>query len=104
MARNVHIDHYNKTKYFIQDYDDPNKANLDQREALEVMEKKQRYEVLKEALDLLSVEQREILELSRFQDLKYDEISQITGASVGAVKVKVHRAIKKLKELYFELA
>jgi len=68
------------------------------------MEKEQRERTLKEALGLLPMEQREIIELSRFQDLKYEEISKITGNSVGAVRVKVHRAIKKLKEVYFQLA
>jgi len=57
---------------------------------------------LYEAMALLSEEQREIIELARFQGLKYQEISKITGNSVPAIKVKVHRAIKKLRELYFE--
>jgi len=68
------------------------------------MEKEQKEQTLKEALGLLSPQHREIIELSRFQDLKYEEISQITGNSVGAVRVKVHRAVKKLKEVYFQIA
>jgi RNA polymerase sigma-70 factor (ECF subfamily) len=76
----------------------------DSRNAIDEMEKEGQKETLKEALGLLSPEYREIIELSRFQDLKYEEISQITGNSVGAVRVKVHRAIKKLKDVYFQLA
>lgn len=104
IARNVHIDHYSKNKYWSSDYTDPDNTSSDARNAIEEMEKEQRERTLKEALGLLPMEQREIIELSRFQDLKYDEISKITGNSVGAVRVKVHRAIKKLKEVYFQLA
>ena len=46
----------------------------------------------------------EVLVLSRFQNLKYDEIAEILGCEVGAVKVRVYRATKELSEIYFELA
>lgn len=59
---------------------------------------------LMEALKKLTPEQQEIIELSRFQGLKYQEIAQITGNTVAAIKVKMHRAIQKLRTYYFELA
>lgn len=104
IARNVHIDHYSNNKYWSSDFTEPGNTATDARNAIDEMEKEQRERTLKEALGLLPMDQREIIELSRFQDLKYDEISKITGNSVGAVRVKVHRAIKKLKEVYFQLA
>jgi RNA polymerase sigma-70 factor (ECF subfamily) len=103
IARNVHIDHYSKNRYWSSDYSEPENTVTNTRNAFEEMEKEQREQTLKEALGLLPMDQREIIELSRFQDLKYEEISQITGNSVGAIRVKVHRAIKKLKEIYFQL-
>jgi RNA polymerase sigma-70 factor (ECF subfamily) len=54
-------------------------------------------------LGRLKTEDREILQMSKFQKMKYEEISQILDISVAAVKVKVHRAIKRLKTNYFEL-
>jgi DNA-directed RNA polymerase specialized sigma24 family protein len=42
--------------------------------------------------------------LSRFQNLKYDEIASILGCDVGAVKVRVYRAVKALGQIYFELS
>ncbi|GAH56031.1 unnamed protein product [marine sediment metagenome] len=66
------------------------------------MEKKERFQQLNSALAKLSEEQRELLVLSRFQGLKYEEISKINGTTVGVVKVKIHRAINKLREVYFE--
>ena len=50
----------------------------------------------------LSPESREVLILSRFQDLRYEEIAGVLDITVGAVKVRVHRAINQLKELYTE--
>jgi RNA polymerase sigma factor (sigma-70 family) len=58
--------------------------------------------MLFDALKQLPEQDRELIELSRFQGLKYAEISEITGNSVSAIKVKIHRAIGKLRELYFQ--
>lgn len=59
------------------------------------------YEQLEMALARLQPEQREILVLSRYQGLKYEEISRIRGISVSTIKVQAHRAIKQLRTLYF---
>jgi RNA polymerase sigma-70 factor (ECF subfamily) len=60
------------------------------------------FERLDRALLLLSDEQREIIVLSRYQKMKYEEISIILDQSVPAIKVAVHRAIKKLRSIYFQ--
>lgn len=60
------------------------------------------YERLGQAMSLLSDEQREIIVLSRYQGLKYVEISAITSQSVSAIKVAMHRAIKQLRGIYFK--
>ena len=52
----------------------------------------------------LPVEKRELLVLSRFQNLKYEEIGSILGCDVGAVKVRVYRAVRALSQIYYELA
>ncbi|MEN8121811.1 MAG: RNA polymerase sigma factor [Bacteroidota bacterium] len=53
------------------------------------------------AMQKLTNEQREIITMSRFQNIKYQEIAEILEISVPAVKVKMHRAMKKLREYYF---
>ena len=50
--------------------------------------------LLQHALMQLPEDKREILVLSRFQELKYDEIARLLGCEVGAVKVRVHRALR----------
>lgn len=61
----------------------------------------EQYQRLEAAMEQLSTDQREILVLSRYQGLKYEEISQIKEISVPAIKVQVYRALQKLRALYF---
>jgi RNA polymerase sigma-70 factor (ECF subfamily) len=104
LARNVHIDYYNQNRYLVSDVDDAETIASRDKDAIEEMENTERHEILKEALGRLPADQQEVIELSRFQGLKYEEISKITGSSVPAIKVKVYRAIKRLKEIYFQMA
>lgn len=62
----------------------------------------EQYGRLDRAMAGLQPDQREILVLSRFQGLKYEEIARIKDISVPAIKVQVHRAIKHLRNLYFK--
>jgi DNA-directed RNA polymerase specialized sigma24 family protein len=55
-------------------------------------------------MSLLPLDKRELLVLSRYQDLKYEEIATILSCDVGAVKVRVYRAVRALGQIYFELA
>jgi RNA polymerase sigma factor (sigma-70 family) len=59
--------------------------------------------LLHRALMQLPESKREVLVLSRFQELKYEEVAQLLGCQVGAVKVKVHRALQDLREIYHQL-
>lgn len=49
------------------------------------------------ALQQLSPAQRQVIVLSKFQQLKYSEIGEIMGWSESNVKVQVFRALKALK-------
>ena len=60
------------------------------------------FEKLDKALAQLNPDEREIIVLSRYQGLKYEEISRIKDISVAAIKVQVHRAMKHLRILYFK--
>ncbi|MFQ5674280.1 MAG: sigma factor-like helix-turn-helix DNA-binding protein, partial [bacterium] len=41
---------------------------------------------------------------SRFQDIKYRDIAEILGCMEGTIKARVHRAVKRLRDNYFELS
>lgn len=59
-------------------------------------------EALYNALNKLNNDEKDIIVMSRFQNMKYNEIAELQGLSVSAIKVKVHRAIKKLRNFYFK--
>lgn len=103
MARNIYADHFRKNKLMYSDYADV--EDLKNRIAAvdETMVETEKEKLLYISLYRLSPEQREVLILTRFQQLKYEEVAQILDCTVANVKVKVHRAIKELREKYFEL-
>lgn len=59
--------------------------------------------LLQTALSRLPLEQRELLVLSRLQNVEHSELARLLDTSVGAVKVRVHRALKDLRDVYFKL-
>ena len=63
---------------------------------LEQAEQTQAIERLRLALELVSVDQREIINLRHFQDLSYAEIAQILGIAEGTVMSRLYRARKAL--------
>ena len=60
-------------------------------------------ELVRRALLKLPVERREVLVLSRYEFKTYEEIARALDCSVGAVKVRVHRAMKELREIYLDM-
>jgi RNA polymerase sigma-70 factor (ECF subfamily) len=61
------------------------------------------HELLHVALTRLDHDDREVLLLSRFQELSFAEISGIPECSVGAAKVRAHSALRELRDIYFQL-
>jgi len=59
--------------------------------------------LLHSALSRLDRDDREVLLLSRFQELSFAEIAIILECSVGAAKVRAHRALRELRDTYFKL-
>lgn len=59
--------------------------------------------LLRTALARLDQDDREVLLLARFQELSFAEIAGILDCSAGAAKVRAHRALRTLRDLYFQL-
>jgi len=66
------------------------------------MLERERRDAVRQALALLSVEQREALVLARYHGLPYIEIARVLGISVGAVKTRIFRAVETLKSHFSE--
>lgn len=60
--------------------------------------------LLRIALQRLDSEKREIIVLSKLEGMKYQNIAKLLDCTEGAVKAKVFRAMKSLKQVYSELA
>ena len=52
---------------------------------------------LQKAIVLLPEKQQLIFKMKYFEELKYEEISEILGTSVGALKASYHLAVKKIE-------
>ena len=63
----------------------------------------QQADLVRRALLKLPAERREVLVLSRYEYKTYDEIARVLDCSVGAVKVRAHRAMKQLREIYLDM-
>ena len=102
LARNVLKDHWKQTRrrggqQDITGYEERIPAGM---AADEQIERKLEIKALERALESLSPESREVLVLSRFQEMKYAEIAEVLEISVGAVKVRVYRAMNELRSIY----
>jgi RNA polymerase sigma factor (sigma-70 family) len=105
LGRNVLKDHIRKIKRAGRHYD-LNIVSFNEAGDVspdEQLAKKQDQHRLYQAMKKLSDDEREILTLSKFQELKYFEIAQILNITESAVKVRVHRAFNHLKNIYLKM-
>ena len=54
---------------------------------------------LQKAIISLPEKQQLVFKMKYFQELKYEEISEILGTSVGALKASYHHAVKKIEAI-----
>lgn len=87
-----------KIKAFL-GFDDLDNDISDNNDIVENLDNKMKLEKLNTILQKLPEKQRQVFVLRNFDDLSYDEISQITKTSVGALKASYHHAQKKIMEL-----
>jgi RNA polymerase sigma-70 factor (ECF subfamily) len=69
-----------------------------------LLESEEQAEWLQRALLRLPEDKREILILARYQEMKYDQIAALLNTGVGTVKVRVHRAIGELREIFLQMS
>src|SRR5664279_4299169 len=105
IARNTLYDHFRKVKRTpvhidVKEFEEKIEGELHTDAQLE---KEQELRILERALGKLSDENRELLILCRFQELKYNEIAMILNTTEGAIKVRVHRALNQLKSNYLKI-
>lgn len=55
---------------------------------------------LQQAIALLPEKQRIVFNMKYFDDMKYEDMSEILGTSVGALKASYHLATKKIEQFF----
>lgn len=105
LARNVLADHVRKNRHATHHADvaDIAETLAGGHLADEALEQAQDAAQLHQALARLSPENREVLVLSRFQELKYGEIAVLLNTTEGAVRVRAHRALNELKTTFLRI-
>jgi RNA polymerase sigma factor (sigma-70 family) len=103
LARRCASDHFRKSGPVAVD---PSELEMRADEALPADESaasRDDHELLRRALGRLDREDREVLLLSRLQELSFAEVATILECSVGAARVRAHRALRALRDHYFKL-
>lgn len=76
--------------------DDPDGYMMDCQEADKYFDGDEAQKLLLEAIATLPAKQREVFNLRYYDEMPYEEISLITGTSVGALKASYHFAVEKI--------
>jgi RNA polymerase sigma-70 factor (ECF subfamily) len=101
IARNVRADHFRKR---MAETELPVDMQAHERPASVQFERDEELSVLQRALLVLPEDKREILILARYEEMKYEAIAALLQIEVGAVKVRVHRALRELRAVYLRMS
>lgn len=80
--------------------DDPDGYVMDTQEADKYFDGDEAQRLLVEAIAQLPAKQREVFNLRYYEELPYEDISRITGTSVGALKASYHFAVEKISAYF----
>lgn len=88
----------NQLKRFIS-FENANETELaEKREIIDDIVNKEKLERLNKILQKIPPKQRQVFILRNFEQLSYEEISKITGKSIGGLKANYFHALKKILE------
>jgi RNA polymerase sigma factor (sigma-70 family) len=104
IARHAHVDAGRKGKRELAWEEDRPEPASTEVGADESLRRAQEVALVRRALAGLPAGSREVLVLSRYHELKYEEIGQILGCEVGTVKARVYRAMRALSRAFAEMA
>jgi RNA polymerase sigma factor (sigma-70 family) len=102
IAHNASVDHKKKLKSINNYQAEMMQGNPVQYDDYDP-DKKEQLAMLEIALGKLSHEEKELVILGKIESLKYRDIAEITRISEGNVKIRMFRAIKKLKDIFMKI-
>jgi RNA polymerase sigma-70 factor (ECF subfamily) len=93
LDRRMGKDEESETGALVELFDSPHRGPAEETENIE------RADVIRQAVDDLPEQTRQVVILVYFQGLKYREAAHVLGIPVGTVKSRLHGAIQKLGEI-----
>jgi RNA polymerase sigma-70 factor (ECF subfamily) len=69
-----------------------------------ILERDDEVERVRRALLLIREDRRELIVLARYRGMKYEQIAELLDVDVGTIKVRMHRAMKELRDVFLRLA
>jgi len=64
---------------------------------------RQEVALLHQALQRLPADKRELIILARYRDMNYQQLAAVMEIDEGAIRVRLHRAIRQLADIFHEL-
>ncbi len=103
IARNARIDYFRKNTINFELLDETESLVSNAPNPEEKYEHESDVTMLRKALSALPEDKREVILMSRFNNMRYEKIGKILDCTVGTVTVRMDRAMKELTEKYFDL-
>ncbi|MDX1569816.1 MAG: RNA polymerase sigma factor [Xanthomonadales bacterium] len=104
IARNLAFDHLRKIGRQVNLDEAKQVGEADHRDPARTAEGSERQAIVERALARLPIKAREVILLGRFEFEGYDALAEALDCSPGAAKVRMHRAMKQLRELITEIS
>jgi RNA polymerase sigma factor (sigma-70 family) len=102
ITHNLVIDHIKEKKKMKVTYTDTADTNLADGDLTYQVSVLEQEEKVRMALDKLTPDDRSLLVMTKYDKMKYEEVASILDTTAANVKVKVHRAIARLRAIYFQ--
>lgn len=104
IARNLTYDHLRRSGRHAPLDESGARDPVEERDPARTAEGDQDQAIVEAALARLPLKAREVILLGRFQFDGYEELGAALDCTAGAAKVRMHRAMKRLKELITEIS
>ena len=104
IARNARADHYAKRDRAVPLSQDPMESPNQDLGLESQLQRDRDAARLRAALMELRADRRELIVLARYQELKHEAIAGLLGIETATVKVRIHRALKELREKFMRLS
>jgi len=70
----------------------------------QALERERDVERLRQALMRLRDDKRELIVLAKYRGMSHEQLAELLGIEVGAVKVRLHRAVRDLRDAFVQLS